>query len=79
MASLCTGKVIRSYFFEGELPANGMVCPTNETLFPPTENTTNYMTWTNGDALDMEDERLLQNLKGLGEEMRPFLLRRGQW
>lgn len=76
MASLCTGKVIQSYFFEGELPPNGMVCPTNETLFPPTDETTNYTTWTNADVLNMEDERLLQNLKGLGEAMRPFLMQR---
>ncbi|KAF8522995.1 TAP-like protein-domain-containing protein [Gautieria morchelliformis] len=76
MASLCTGKIIQNYLFEGRLPPNGMVCPTNETLFPPTENVTNLNPWTTAGVLDIDDQRLLENLKGLGEEMGPFLMRR---
>lgn len=76
MASICTGKAIQNYFFDGELPPNGIVCPTNEVLFPPTDNITNSMIWMTGDVHDLEDLQLVQNLKALGEEMQPYLMRR---
>jgi hypothetical protein len=76
MASVCTGKVIQDYFFKGELPPNGLVCPTNEVLFPPAENATNAMAWMTADVQNMDDQRLLQNLKALGEAMQPYLMRR---
>ncbi|KAF8586360.1 hypothetical protein K439DRAFT_1659729 [Ramaria rubella] len=74
MASLCTGKVIRGYFLEGLLPPNAMVCATNENLFPPAGNGTNAKTWMTPDVLDDEDQRLLETLKALGEEIHPFLM-----
>jgi hypothetical protein len=75
MASLCTGSVIRDYFLRGQLPPNGLVCSTNENLFPAPGNATEAATWMSEDVLDDEDRRLLQNIKALGEEMEPFLTR----
>ncbi|KAF8518940.1 Alpha/Beta hydrolase protein [Hysterangium stoloniferum] len=56
MASLCTGKAIREYFLEGQLPPNGIVCPTNEVLFPP-QNISDAMAWVAGDIYSEEDLR----------------------
>lgn len=69
MASLCTGRVIRGYFLDGELPPNGLICPTSEKLFPPPEESATWM-----DALNVEDRRLVENMKSLGEAMEPILM-----
>jgi len=73
MASLCTGRVIRGYWLDDELPPNGIVCPTSETLFPP-DNSTSTTAWVSGEITNAEDMRILELFKKLGEEMQPFLL-----
>jgi len=73
MASLCTGRAIRGYFLDGELPPNGIVCPTSEVLFPP-DNSTNPKSWIMEELEDEEDLRILEIFKGIGEELQPFLI-----
>lgn len=74
MASLCTGKVIRGYWLEGELPPNGMVCSTSEQLFPSSSGTSVKSFWQEADIQSPEDLRILENLKLLGEAIQPFLM-----
>jgi len=74
MASLCTGKVIRGYFLHGQLPPNGLVCPTSENLFPEKGIGADVLPWM-AEVVDAEDKRLLQDLKALGEDIQPFLTR----
>lgn len=75
-ASLCTGKAIQDYFFKGLLPPENVACAINELPFPPVKNATNTMAWMSADVQDLDDQRLLLNLKALGEEMQPFLMRK---
>jgi len=75
MASLCTIRTIRDYFLNGEHPPNGIVCPTNEILFPPVAgNSANAKAWTTEAAEVQEDMRILEIFKGLGKEIQPFLI-----
>ncbi|KIJ55644.1 hypothetical protein M422DRAFT_41576 [Sphaerobolus stellatus SS14] len=71
MASLCTGRAIREYFFDGKLPPDNTVCPASETSFLLKNE--NAMTWSSGDIMNEADMRILQNFKRLGEEIQPFL------
>ncbi|GJJ11156.1 hypothetical protein Clacol_005387 [Clathrus columnatus] len=74
MASLCTGKVLRGYWLEGELPPNGIVCPTSEVLFPPSPDSGVQSSWAQDDVRDSEDLRILENMKLLGEAVQSFLI-----
>lgn len=49
-------KAIRDYFLGGQLLPNGLVCPTNENLFP--EMGTDAAAWMTEAIADMEDRRL---------------------
>lgn len=75
MASLCTGKVIRGYWLDGELPADGLVCPTSEKLFPSPESDTKSL-WLQGDGQNPDDLQILEKMKSLGEAIQPFLMQR---
>ncbi|KIJ55639.1 hypothetical protein M422DRAFT_774620 [Sphaerobolus stellatus SS14] len=77
MASLCTGRAIREYFFDGKLPLDNTLCAASEIPFPP-KNSENTFSWISGGIMNEEDMRILQNFKKLGEEMQPLLtFRRG--
>ena len=83
MTSLCTAKALRSYFFDDELPENGLVCPTDEVLFPPKSkdgkvNAASLWMWSDADensiaAYSMEDLRLLENMRALGVELEEYV------
>ena len=74
MASLCTAKVLRDYFLDGKLPENGIVCPTDEVLFPPKESTTtDKLSWLREEEViySEEDRELLKTMKELGSAWMP--------
>ena len=74
MASLCTAKVLRDYFLNNQLPENGIVCPTDEMLFPPTEVTsTEGLLWLKNDVKTYpeDDLELLKTVKELGKAWKP--------
>lgn len=76
MTSLCTTKVIRGYFFNDELPENGVVCQTDEVLFPPkSDNTASFWTQTDGVTADYsaEDLRLMEDMRALGVELEGYV------
>ena len=67
MTSLCTGKAVRSYFNEGVLPPNGLVCPTDEVLFPPVTTDDTALLWlTDGVKASVGDVEFLVTLRELG-------------
>lgn len=71
---MCTSKAIREYFLDGKLPENGIVCPTDEVLFPPT-NSSDSMVWMSSaaQAYSADDLLLLENFRELGKELTPFV------
>lgn len=76
MSSLCTAKALRAYFFNDVLPENGLVCSTDEVLFPPqAEGGSIKITdlWAqedkDGEAYSVEDLRLLEIIHALGREL----------
>ena len=74
MASLCTARVLRDYFLDNQLPENGIVCPTDEMLFPPTVTTSiDGLLWLKNDVkVYSEDElKLLKIVKELGKAWKP--------
>ncbi|TDL24013.1 alpha/beta-hydrolase [Rickenella mellea] len=76
MASLCTAKALKGYFLEGKLPPNGLICPTDEKLFPPPPaNASDTMVWLQEmqETLSEEDLKLLDNIKELGQDLAPFV------
>jgi hypothetical protein len=77
MTSLCTGKAIRAYFNDGELPPNGIVCPTDEVLFPPESDVASLqsLNWLDREAhaYSVEDLELLKTLRELGTALDPFV------
>lgn len=75
MSSLCTSKAIRAYFSEGVLPENGIVCPTDEVLFPPPpSDAADSLYWLSADpvSLSAEDLELLETSRALGQALEPF-------
>ncbi|KAH8111001.1 Alpha/Beta hydrolase protein [Phellopilus nigrolimitatus] len=78
MSSLCTARTLRAYFLEGELPENGLVCATDEVLFPPkpTVDSDSSVLWLNKSGSQMysaEDVRLLKIVQALGRELEPYI------
>jgi len=78
MTSVCTFKAIKGYLLRGELPPDGLVCSTDERLFPPSspEETDNgSMLWlkASAEAYSEEDLHLLASIRELGKRIEPFL------
>ena len=80
MTSLCTAKAVRAYFFDDELPENGLVCSTDEVLFPPkSENGSIHAAdlWRSAnevaDAYSEEDLQLLETMRALGRELETYI------
>jgi len=75
MTSLCTSKAIREYFVEGKLPPNGLMCSTDEKLFPPKESASlGGPAWLNSapEMYSAEDMKLLESTRALGMELEQF-------
>jgi hypothetical protein len=59
--SLCSAKAIRKYFIDGTLPEEGLVCAAEEVPF--VGNVTESI-----NTLSVDDQKLLEALRGLSEE-----------
>ncbi|KAL5536829.1 hypothetical protein ACEPAF_652 [Sanghuangporus sanghuang] len=84
MTSLCTTKAVRAYFFDNKLPDNGLICPTDEVLFPPKSEDGSIPSaslWMSEDedseagigTYSVEDLRLLENMRALGRELEDYV------
>ncbi|KAI5121647.1 hypothetical protein M0805_001174 [Coniferiporia weirii] len=78
MTSLCTTKALRGYFLEGKLPESGLLCETDEVLFPPktSDATGPAALWLKDESLQsysLEDVRLLETMRALGRELEPYV------
>ena len=77
MTSLCTGKAIHAYFNAGILPPNGLICQTDEVLFPPKsdKSSVSSLDWLDiqGNSYSAEDLELLNTLRELGTALEPFV------
>ncbi|TDL20711.1 hypothetical protein BD410DRAFT_841140 [Rickenella mellea] len=71
MASLCTIKIIRDYFLHGKLPQNGVICPVDEILFPPSSGSADQLNVPR-EGISDEDKMLLKNVQELGDVVIPF-------
>lgn len=61
---------------DGKLPESGVVCATDEVLFPPTSaNASDSLLWLKSDAAaySADDLRLLHTVRELGKELTPFI------
>ncbi|KDQ20372.1 hypothetical protein BOTBODRAFT_26373 [Botryobasidium botryosum FD-172 SS1] len=65
MASLCTGKAVAAYFLNNTLPERGLVCPTEERLFPDPDAQDVWMA-EQLVGVAAEDVRLLEAWRNLG-------------
>ncbi|KAG8707413.1 hypothetical protein FRC09_001837 [Ceratobasidium sp. 395] len=70
MASLCIGRAIRRYLLEGVSPPNGVVCDTNEQLFPEISRHAGDKTGSvHGTILLDQDAKLVSMLQNFGRAM----------
>ncbi|KAG8693513.1 hypothetical protein FRC09_010457, partial [Ceratobasidium sp. 395] len=69
MASLCTGRAIRRYLLEGISPPNGVVCDTNEQLFPQISRSVGDEAGIVQGAALLEDAKLVSMLQNFGRAM----------
>jgi len=77
MASLCTGKVVAAYFLHNTLPEHGLVCPTEERLFPEPASPDAEGAWITEQlvGVSVEDIRLLEVWRNLGRAAETYIYR----